>query len=579
MPASDEPEYCGDANCAVCAPLRGGPREGQSPEVPESTEPEIRVPVQLTTADAREILLRSDLISALTGADSAEVWAEAFQTFAEARGSAYWEVQPGGYAIPNDPVRGQDGGGTMEYVTVEDAREVVGIVTNGSLTLERIEGGDDAQPRYGLVPTGSPLERGAWEAYARTSSSRSMAATDPNTIPTYAIRDVIRSYRGYRRSGARTRLLRETIRANMTVPTPHVSEHYTPEQIEKFRAFVDTKLRKLSADEDPFKDFVILPRKTLASRTWGIEIEAVDVAGVNTPRGWYKHSDGSLRTLEDSSQPSRTKPRTDLGYGAGCEYCTRLVTCTRCNNAMRVYSQKAEWSSPVLRSFHSRGLEYLSEMIEGRNTNDSAGVHVHVAADDMTPLQTSTVALYYSMLEPLFESAYMRNTRQYCPSLNTDEIINRFRMARSVKTKSNKAEDMQFGSRYWTVNQAALSVHNTIEFRAMGPVYNYELLLKWAYFCRELVNIVRAGVPQQEITSVKTMRDIITLFYKYGKETAKPEWAKTNKKSPEKVEETVVAKLGVENRRTPNTQEAVNRAGKKVVSQHDDYSSEDVVYA
>lgn len=577
MPATNEPEYCDRADCPACAPLRGGPRDGLSTE-PESTDPEVLLPVRLTPNELRGILSSTNMMNRLSSADTAEEWASAFSEFAATRTAAVWSVQPGGYALPNDPVR-NDGQteSTIGEVTFEDATAAVDTVSRGALRLER-DTESVGEVRYKLVPTGSSLEISAWEAFSRVSSSRTVYSGNEETIPTSSLRDAVRAYRGYRRSGARTRIIRETIKTNLRSTEKKASPDYTDEQVEKLRNYVSSKLRKLSPEENPFREFEILPRRTLASRTWGIEIEAVDVAGVKTPSGWERHDDGSLRGLQSQAQSSRTLPTGEYGFGTGCNDCTMFETCYRCADHMSHRSETAEWSSPVLRSYHSRGLEYLTSELEARHTNDSAGVHVHVAADDLTPLQTSTVALFYSILEPMFEAAYMRNGRRYCVSLDATEIVNRFRKARIVRSQSNKSQDMSFGSRYWTVNQDSLQRHNTIEFRAMGPVYNYEILLKWAYFCREMVNIARSNAPQAEVASVKTMRDVIELFYKYGKETAKPEWIKENKAESKKARVKVGASLQTENRVNPNLKVDINRAGRSITSQNDDYSASSVAF-
>jgi hypothetical protein len=95
-------------------------------------------------------------------------------------------------------------------------------------------------------------------------------------------------------------------------------------------------------------------------------------------------------------------------------------------------------------------------------------------------------------------------------------------VARILKSaKSAKAgQNVYTGDRYHSVNLQSLSSHTTIEFRAMGPVYEYEYLIRWAYFVREMVNVAKANVPVKRWTSVKTFADVIAIFAEYGKETA-----------------------------------------------------------
>lgn len=91
-----------------------------------------------------------------------------------------------------------------------------------------------------------------------------------------------------------------------------------------------------------------------------------------------------------------------------------------------------------------------------------------------------------------------------------------FRILTDLKEKTVANTDK--GDRYVTLNLQSLNRHGTVEFRAMGPVYDYDYLVRWAMFCREMVNIAKAGVTAKEWNSVNSWADLTALFAKYGKE-------------------------------------------------------------
>jgi len=82
-----------------------------------------------------------------------------------------------------------------------------------------------------------------------------------------------------------------------------------------------------------------------------------------------------------------------------------------------------------------------------------------------------------------------------------------------------QAVSSQADDRYRDINLQAYNAHGTIEFRAMGPVYDYKHLVRWAWLCRELVNISKLDLPDSLWRSVTSMADILNIVYEYGSET------------------------------------------------------------
>jgi hypothetical protein len=301
-----------------------------------------------------------------------------------------------------------------------------------------------------------------------------------------------------------------------------------------------------------------VPHGLASSRRWGIEIESGGARGIEAPpRGWDRKTDGSLRSAWDGYTEVQDfeafeEERTERIRWSDCinrdfhmpheeyydpetrEYAYRIRdgyipvdACEHCGNIThmvlvepqtithsRQHDDCAEFVSPILVSMHSNGLETLLQQISLQPQNDSAGVHVHVESNDLTDKQIAALVYGYDLLEPIIESSYRRNVRRFCNRRDTQNVLG---MARAAKGKGADVT-IRGGERYVTVNTNSLSAHGTIEFRAMGPVYEYEHLIRWAMFCREMVNLVAAGVTQKQFAQVKKWEDLTALFARYGKE-------------------------------------------------------------
>ena len=117
-------------------------------------------------------------------------------------------------------------------------------------------------------------------------------------------------------------------------------------------------------------------------------------------------------------------------------------------------------------------------------------------------------------IEHLLEASYDRIERGYCKRRAASEVLNIARQARSAEDVGS----LRKGDRYVTVNLQALDQHGTVEFRAMGPKYNYDHLVRWEMFCREMVNVVKNGAKSKDFAKVKTWEDVTRIFERYGVE-------------------------------------------------------------
>ncbi len=296
------------------------------------------------------------------------------------------------------------------------------------------------------------------------------------------------------------------------------------------------RAKKQHTTEIHISKMPVLPEGTTSSRRWGIEVETGAARLVErVPDNWRNISDGSLYSAyeEEYIDPE------DCEYAEEHrEYIT--VTVVGSNRTLEIdnpdYSDPdycdscgdvesdgdssdcREFVSPILTSVHSDGLRQLTGYLEPGPVTQSAGLHVHVEANGLSASQIRELVMGYDAIEWLIEASYQRKERGYCKRRSARELL---LFARSVKENpGQQVQAINKGDRYVTVNLQALDEHGTIEFRAMGPVYNYDHLTKWATFCREMVNAAGKGARASEFAKVRKWDDLMQIFMKYGVEVA-----------------------------------------------------------
>lgn len=253
---------------------------------------------------------------------------------------------------------------------------------------------------------------------------------------------------------------------------------------------------------------------TKASRTWGIEVETVHAERVSRPAGWEAKYDGSLSTGDGECD-------------CGCDACYDGEHCDYEDEGCTYNSggESKEFVSPILRHFNSDGLRSLCAGIGDHESNTTPGIHVHVGADGLTVADVGRLLASYQFIGHLIAPLYHREDRSYCRDYPEDAVAWWLRQTRELLHRGNatpspqEVAGYQPVNRYMDVNTQALNDHGTIEFRAMGPFYNYEHLVRWAWFCREMVNVSRLNLPQRAWKSCESLSDVITLLRTYGAES------------------------------------------------------------
>lgn len=268
---------------------------------------------------------------------------------------------------------------------------------------------------------------------------------------------------------------------------------------------------------EQFKAVPLQPQGTPSSRTWGIEVETVRAHLTSRPAGWESEYDGSLTGSDDSGS-----------CNCSCDYCYDSDHCNDrdndCYDDDTGDYEAREFVSPVLDSFNSRGLQSLCSDLPTKEDNTTPGIHVHVGAQDLTVTDVARLLVAYSAIAPLLRPLYHRQVENYCKEMQTNNLAWWLSAARKYVTIYNRVPlpseicHDQPADRYQDVNLEALSKHGTIEFRAMGPFYDYDHLVRWAWLVREMVNVSKLGLPQTTWTRCRSLTDVINVLRKYGVE-------------------------------------------------------------
>jgi hypothetical protein len=235
--------------------------------------------------------------------------------------------------------------------------------------------------------------------------------------------------------------------------------------------FTSFRARMQPQEERVIPTLPFVPNGVRASRRWGIEIETGAGRDVKqTPQGWDVKGDGSLDsayggyyTIDPSRCPENGEfhnlDEDDEDYSDPdyCDYCGEVYGGGYQSGDCR------EYVSPILTSMHSRGLKSLCDDLEFAPRTETAGIHVHVEAKDLTVGQVRELVLSYDHLEPLIESSYDRVERGYCKRRSTRELLEIARFGR--ENPDRPATETRTGDRYVTENLKALDYHGTVEIR------------------------------------------------------------------------------------------------------------------
>lgn len=252
-----------------------------------------------------------------------------------------------------------------------------------------------------------------------------------------------------------------------------------------------------------------------ASRHWGIEIEHPDAYYGLQPDGWDAKDDCSIESVNGGGND-------ECEYSRQCEdcehdheiYCGNEYTCDYCE-----YGSEAEggveFVSPVLDTLVDDDLIELLDTLDEREQNDSCGIHVHVDLPELGELSErdrhralSRMVYAWSLIEPIMLPLYGRERDYYARPLTTDEI----REAGRIAADRESVDSYYVRDRYRTINTQAYAAHGTVEFRAMGPVYKSDVIVRWVHLLRRFVSTVMAdptGFDMAPFRNARTLADVL----------------------------------------------------------------------
>lgn len=324
---------------------------------------------------------------------------------------------------------------------------------------------------------------------------------------------------------ARAEILERTAAANNTVKNVlrQVNQKGFTDYWRSLKSDIVASVSHTEAYES-WQSIPLLPTGTATSRTWGIEIETVQAQLVpRRPAGWDRKGDGSLEPLDDSCSCS-------------CDYCYEGEH-YECGDSDCQSDSCAEFVSPILNHFNSDGLRVITSGLDGSEVNTTPGIHVHVGAGDLSVADVARLVRSYSAVAPYVLAIAEREVTNYCKETSTENIQFWLSQARDhvrngLGTQAVDVCYSQPDDRYHDLNLQALRNHGTVEFRVMGPKYSYDHLVRWAWFCREMVNISKLDLPQRVWTSVRSMSDVLAILFQYGSERSPEAWVAANKAEP-----------------------------------------------
>ena len=222
-------------------------------------------------------------------------------------------------------------------------------------------------------------------------------------------------------------------------------------------------------------------------RKFGIEIEC-EISEAAALR--------ALGTLSSEGIPVATRAN---GYHDGRSYTTWRVEYDSSVN------RGVEIVSPVLEG--ENGLEQIRKVVKalsqaGGNINRTCGLHVHVAAQDLSGQWLKNLMQRYSDNQDAIDAFMPRSrreggysTRQFCQRITSSVAARQF-------TRASSVSDVRacFYDRYVVLNLQPLARLGTVEFRQHSGSLNAEKIINWVGFCQQFIE---ASKPVETRTTVR----------------------------------------------------------------------------
>lgn len=254
------------------------------------------------------------------------------------------------------------------------------------------------------------------------------------------------------------------------------------------------------------------------TRPWGFEVEAPEGYKVTEiPAGLDVTKDGSVEAY-NSYEPDCECECDDCSHSCDCgrcnysdydpDHCGEVGTCSRAYNEFMS-------CGPVYDSYPDMLVE-LCEALEGTEQNDTAGVHVHVEAKDLTGYEVARVLRIYRNLQWMMSAISGRTGARYAIDMDDNhDVDNDILGFEAIGSKEARMHRYHANNRYQAVNTQSLYRHGTIEFRQMACNFNANEIASWGRLHRALLNAVKAGLRPFETESIENFAGYIRVLSRY----------------------------------------------------------------
>ena len=134
----------------------------------------------------------------------------------------------------------------------------------------------------------------------------------------------------------------------------------------------------------------------------------------------------------------------------------------------------------------------------GATVNRSCGLHIHFDASEMSDKHYINIFKNYRMIEDAIDeimpNSRKGNNSQWCRTLKNYQFD-------TCASKPNVYNEI--GTRYTKVNAAAYGRHSTIEFRQHSGTVNYQKVINWVKFLRDLIKFSEKNVLTTEVKHIE----------------------------------------------------------------------------
>jgi hypothetical protein len=152
-------------------------------------------------------------------------------------------------------------------------------------------------------------------------------------------------------------------------------------------------------------------------------------------------------------------------------------------------------------------LDHMQEMGASTKNRKICGTHVHIDAYGWEKVDWIRLAKVWMKIEkPIihFLVAKSRRSNNMCKML-TEQFIEQVQ-------RLWDEEQLSRADRYYSINPQAFAKHQTIEFRIMNGVLNFETLAPWIIFLLKLTEAVKDGLDSDMLTAPDDFEALLDLI-------------------------------------------------------------------